>query len=343
MMWTTEDWLKLTDATEGNCGILLYKVNNGSHCSPDINHVVRQELVETTDHVTEPLTSPALAASVNERYPDQNVDAKCKIFPDELHISPEQSCLLSQITVDQASNEAWNKHRIGRITSSKVGAVLQKIDDKLKVRNPTSAENLVIDIMQYKPPFKSKATQWGINKEPMARKAYEQRCKKEHSHFSVSESGLLVSVKYPFLAASPDGLVECSCHGKGCLEIKCTWTYREKTVHEAAEAPGTCLTLAPNNILKLKMSHSYYPQVQLHTEASNTLYCDFWYCTSCDYHLERISHNGKFWERSLPKRKAFFDNCIVPELITRRLKKKVEAQSFVKEILNSVLIDVCKL
>ena len=183
MMWTTEDWLKLAEATGGNCGILLYKVNNCSHCSPDIDHVVRQELVETTDHVTEPLTLTALAASVNERYPDQNVDTKCKIFLDELHISREQSCLLSQLTVGQANSEAWNKHRIGRINSSKVGAVLQKIGDKLKVRNPTSAENLVIDIMQYKPLFKSKATQWSINKEPLARKAYEQRCKKEHSHF----------------------------------------------------------------------------------------------------------------------------------------------------------------
>ena len=58
--------------------------------------------------------------------------------------------------------------------------------------------------MQYKPPFKSKATQWGINKEPLARKAYQQRCKKEHSHYYVYGSGLLVSVKYAFLAASPE-------------------------------------------------------------------------------------------------------------------------------------------
>ena len=86
---------------------------------------------KTTDHVIELLTLPALAAAVNERYPDQN--AKCKIFLDELHISLEQSCLLSQITVGQANNKARNKNRIGRITSSKVGAVLQKIDNKPKV------------------------------------------------------------------------------------------------------------------------------------------------------------------------------------------------------------------
>ena len=169
--------------------------------------------------------------------------------------------------------------------------------------------------MQYKPPFKSKATQWGINKEPLARKAYEQRCKKDHSHFSVTEVGLFVSVKYPFLAASPDGLVKCACHGTGCLEIKCTWSHRDKTVKEAAEAPGTCLTVTSDKSLKLKTSHTYYSQIQLHTEGSSTYYCDFFYCTSNDYHKERIFHDRQFWERSLPKLKAFFEKCIVPELI----------------------------
>ena len=93
----------------------------------------------------------------------------------------------------------------------------------------------------------------------------------------------------------------CACHGKGCLEIKCTWSHRDKTVKEAAEAPGTCLTVASDKSLKLKTSHTYYPQVQLHTEASSTYYCDLFYCTSNDYHKERIFHDRIFWKRSLPK------------------------------------------
>ena len=48
-----------------------------------------------------------------------------------------------------------------------------------------------------------------------------------------------------------------SAHG-----LKC-----DKTVKEAAEAPGTCLTVTSDKSLKLKTSHTYYPQVQLHTEA----------------------------------------------------------------------------
>ena len=78
-----------------------------------------------------------------------------------------------------------------------------------------------------------------------------------------------------FKATSPDGLVECACHGKGCSEIKCTWSHCDKTVQEAAEAPETCLTVTSDKSLKLKNSHTYFPQVQLHTEASSTCYCNF--------------------------------------------------------------------
>ena len=66
----------------------------------------------------------------------------------------------------------------------------KKLTTNQKYESQKSAENLLIDIMQYKPPFKSKATQWGINKEPLARKAYEQRCKKEHITLSMDQDFL---------------------------------------------------------------------------------------------------------------------------------------------------------
>ena len=59
-----------------------------------------------------------------------------------------------------------------------------------------------------------------------------------------------------FKATSPDGLVECACHGKGCSEIKCTWSHCDKTVQEAAEAPETCLTVTSDKSLRLKNSHT---------------------------------------------------------------------------------------
>lgn len=210
------------------------------------------------------------------------------------------------------------------------------------MRNLSSAENLVIDILQYKPPFSSKATQWGINKEPLARKGYEQRCKKEHNHFSVSETGLLVSSKYPFLAASPDGVVECSCHGKGCVEMKCTWSHRDKTVQEAAEEPGTCLIITSDKTLKLKTSHIYYAKYNSIWKPQILHIVIFFYCTTCDSHKERILYDKKFWGKSLPKAKAFFEKCIVPERLTGKLRQKMEIRCFIKELLNELFREIFK-
>lgn len=342
MTWNRQDWTRLENATNGNCGILLYKstTNKSDYCSPDITFVANEVSVSTSEHFSEPLTLPALAASINDKVRGQDLNVKCQVFLIELSCTSLQSTILSEKTFGQSDNELWSKHRIGRITSSKVGAVFPKLDDELNIKNISSAENLVIDIMQYKPPFKAKATQWGISKEPLARKKYEITSKKEHKHLEVSETGLVVSSKYPFLAASPDGIVKCSCHGKGCLEIKCSWAHREKTVRSAASSPGTCLHIASDGSIKLKHSHSYYAQVQLHMEATDSQYCDFFYCTSIDFHKERIYYDAEFWKKNLPKMESFFKKCIVPELITGRLKDKVAVTLFIKDLLKSLIYNL---
>ena len=37
----------------------------------------------------------------------------------------------------------------------------------------------------------------------------------EHQDFCVIESGLIIHKDYPFIAASPDGVVNCLCCGNG--------------------------------------------------------------------------------------------------------------------------------
>ena len=43
------------------------------------------------------------------------------------------------------------------------------------------------------------------------------------SHDSVvfQKSGLVINPKYPYIGASPDGVVSCMCCGDGLLKIKC--------------------------------------------------------------------------------------------------------------------------
>ena len=53
-------------------------------------------------------------------------------------------------------------------------------------------------------------------------------------------------------------------------------------------------------------------------------------------------YSGREAYQSLPKLKAFFEKCIVPELITGRLREKVEAQGFIKDLLNAILASIFK-
>ena len=48
-----------------------------------------------------------------------------------------------------------------------------------------------------------------------------------HSNFSLSEVGLVVRSDHPHLGASPDGVISCDCCGKGTLEIKCPYKYKD--------------------------------------------------------------------------------------------------------------------
>ena len=46
-----------------------------------------------------------------------------------------------------------------------------------------------------------------------------------HENFSVVDSGLRLNPKWPYMGATPDGVVMCSCHGSGACEIKVAFIY----------------------------------------------------------------------------------------------------------------------
>ena len=63
-----------------------------------------------------------------------------------------------------------------------------------------------------------------------------------HKSFNIMNSGLVLHPMYPFMGASPDGLVSCSCCGNGVVEIKCPYTCKDKEIHEvASERSNFCL------------------------------------------------------------------------------------------------------
>ena len=177
--------------------------------------------------------------------------------------------------------------RSGRITSSKMYAV-----------NRTSIEKPSLSLIKQicyedRRGFLTEAMQWGTNKEREARTAYMKCMESQHIEWSVHETGLCLNPDYPMLGASPDGIVECACCGKGCLEIKCPFS-----LQTSKEISISYLKVSANGEKHLSKEHSYYYQVQTQTFITSTKYCNFvvW-APFCKPFIERIKPDPQLWEK----------------------------------------------
>jgi hypothetical protein len=52
-----------------------------------------------------------------------------------------------------------------------------------------------------------------------------------HSGFSIDKAGLTIYQSHPFLAASPDAIFNCPCHGRAVVEVK--YAVKLSTIFEA--------------------------------------------------------------------------------------------------------------
>ena len=92
-----------------------------------------------------------------------------------------------------------------------------------------------------------------------------------HDTTFVSKSGLVVSTERPFLGASPDGIIQCSCCGKSVLEIKCPFVLKEAHISTVLGTRTFCLDAD----CRLQTDHAYYAQVELQMYVCDVPYADF--------------------------------------------------------------------
>ncbi|XP_046864314.1 uncharacterized protein LOC124458317 [Xenia sp. Carnegie-2017] len=146
--------------------------------------------------------------ALNENYPLSAVlmTQKLKLV---LQISKDQIKAVEVQTRKQAGSRTWFTQRACRITASRLKAVLST-----KPENPSRS---LIKCICYPEAhrFSTAATRHGCKHEIQARKEYEKVMRKSHYNFSLCDSGLRINPKWPFMGASPDGVVNCDCCGMG--------------------------------------------------------------------------------------------------------------------------------
>ena len=130
----------------------------------------------------------------------------------------------------------------------------------------------------FRTPFDTENLRYGRETEPKAKAAYSKLQGKE-----VHESGLVVSQNYPWLCASPDGLIVEEDGSIVVLEIKCPVSGREGKIEVDYLKEGS-----------LSRSHPYFCQVQIQLFCCNVTKCHFFLYGSQDNYLIEIERDLSF-------------------------------------------------
>lgn len=248
------------------------------------------------------------------------------VFIEKLYYSEMDRQKIEKLTRGQSSNLEWYESRWGAITSSMIYDVNRFINGSSKL-NP---DRLVKKSMGYgqrymtaPPKPKQESLKWGIAHEDSGRKAYIETQKHLHKNLTVTETGLFVDPTFGYLRASPDGIVSCDCHGKRLLEIKCPYSIRDMTVQEGVQAKKVpYLTTLDNGSFALKTRVNYYDQVQCAMGICGVEVCDFLVWTPKEFLILPIKFDSAHFEQLRKSAQSFFEDHIVPEILTSRLRNQ---------------------
>ena len=233
-------------------------------------------------------------------------------FKKTIEVSSSEAREIERITREQHQSNLWFSVRRYRITASLFGLVVSRRPD-------TPPDNLVLRIIQAKR-FSSNSTKYGIDNEKFAIHAYKDY-QQNHGHPSlvVSSCGFFINTEFPFLGATPDGSVYDPNEVEqpyGYVEVKCPYSVRDRTPVEACSTPNFYCNLDSAGQVKLKESHQYYAQVQGQMAIGERAWCDFVVYTQKGLSVQHIYFNKIFWENAFTKLKLFYDNCVVPEIVS---------------------------
>ena len=229
------DLEKLRNITKGNCATLLYAPNETEEIgssNTDLNLTLLTG-IEGPNTVNNLRSVPTIAEEILTRSQGISLPEFQEALMESIRIDAQTLDSITIATVNQSASPLWFLLRKGRITASKVHECIHKVqkDGKISAKN----NSLVGKILEYADPVQTKEMRHGLKMEKTCIKQYEQFQKRKHTDFKVLFTGLHISHEYPFIAASPDGMIQCSCpvdntagccsHGKnGCLEVKHAFT-----------------------------------------------------------------------------------------------------------------------
>lgn len=247
-----------------------------------------------------------LESNIPDLHPDEFQEKKDR-FLESLLLNYEERKTLQINTTGQVNCNLWKAERHKRLTASSFGRVC-------KMRNSTPRAKTVISLL-YSNFRGTKATRYGKEKEPIAIESLEALLGKK-----VREAGLFVDEKLPWLAATPDGLID----EDTIVEVKCPATAENLTPHAAITEKKITSCTIEDGKLKLKENHEYMFQIQGQLHITQRDFCYFVIWTPHGLLTELIERNDDFWESKMVNHLTkFYMESLLPEMIDPRYPRNL--------------------
>ena len=133
--------------------------------------------------------------------------------------------------------------------------------------------------------------------------------------YKVVTTGIHVCVTKPWLATSPDGVIEDPseppdrCYS--LLEIKCP--YSARMLKTCTELNRFCCALV-NGTPSLKKNHDYHYQIRGALYITGRPWCDLYIWTPLGTSVERVNCDSTFWNKAYIQLHTFYQEYLLPEL-----------------------------
>lgn len=226
----------------------------------------------------------------------------------------EPNCaIIEELTRDQHADPLWFKMRYGRITASNFAKCV-----KTSVSKPS--KTLLRSIFLQNEGQNMPATLHGKRNERHGVEAALQAFQhNKHTDLKSRKCGLIVSDKYPYFAATPDYLINCSCCGTVVVEVKCPFKFdslsREEGIEALLNRQQPYIKKNVDGNLMMNPSHEYYYQIQMQIFLSEAAYGFFVVWAPKFTLFFKIRKNEQFWNLNVPKAENFFTDVLAPEIL----------------------------
>ncbi|XP_070201377.1 uncharacterized protein [Littorina saxatilis] len=222
-------------------------------------------------------------------------------FLDRISWATEEQHIIEEQTRGQRKNKNWHSMRKGLLTASNIWKIFRSTNQG------KTAERLIENYGSEKEDARvPEAIKFGQDNEDRALTLFTRSHRYRHRQCSVRQPGLVVSTLEPYLAASPDAVVDCkhqNC-GQFLAEVKCLYKHRNFHPKLAITERGFAERGADGQ-LSVKQEHAYYYQMQCQMAVTGIHKCHLCVFTKKGIESIEVPFDPIFWD-NISKRLSLF-------------------------------------